>query len=336
MGIETAIIAGLAVASTAAQAASSAQAANKAAGLQNRQLAEQSRQIGTQQQMNRLQGVLADFGEYQANSALSDAEFNQQLSRAELGMAAMDLTDRRNALAATTKRLSAETDAVLAGAALQMAGFSLQEREAKRTVVDQTSDASMRAAQSLGTLDAVSAELGLSGTTLTAMARQIGATEGTEIGRAQSAGRDALDGISLDRQRVGLATASSLRDLDGRLAEIDAAGNETVTAAKRLAIQGVRLDMQDRAIARDREKVGVDAAAKRAGVSAQSTVLDSQNNMLRIGAAETNLQASVAATNGMFSVLNSGLQIAGGYFAGQDRLAALRAGQQRVQADART
>lgn len=335
MGIETAIVAGLAVASTAAQAASSASAANKAAGLQQQQLNAQAAQIGTQQQINRMNGVLADFGEFQANQALDDAAFQQGLARAELGLAAQELTDRRTALAATTKRLSAETDAVLANASLQMAGLALQEREARRVVANRTSDASLRAAEDLGTLDAVSAELGLSGTTLVAMSREIGAVEGTAIGRTQAEGRDALDGLDLDRQRVGLATASSLRDMEGRLAEIEAAGRDTVTAAQRLAIQGSRIGLQDRAIERDRAKVAVEADAKRAGVTAQGTTLSSQGTMLQIGAAESNLQASMAVTNGIFSVVNSGLQVAGNYFAAAQRLEALSAGQKRVQADAR-
>lgn len=335
MGIETAIIAGLSVASAAAQASAQTSAANKAAGLQQQQLNQQSRQIGTQQQLNRMQGVLADFAELQANQALDDQEFNQGLARAELGIAATELTDRRRLLASAARRTSAEVDAILEGASLQMQGLALQEREARREVTNQTADASLRAAEDLGTLDAVSAELGLVGTTVTAMAREIGAVEGRSIGDTTAAGRDALDGLDLDRRQVGLAVASSIRNADAQLEQIGAAGDETVRSGQRLTIQGARLDLQDRAIERDRAKVGVQAEAQRAGVQGQGIMLDSQGRMLSIGAQESNLQASMAVTNGMFSVFNSGLQVAGNYFVGRQRIDALTAGQQRVQNAAR-
>ncbi|MBS7811228.1 coiled-coil domain-containing protein [Roseococcus pinisoli] len=314
MGVETAIIAGLSVASAAGQAAAGASAASSSAKLSAQQAAEQAKQLGLQQQMGELNKLVAESQYDSTMLQLDDAAYSNALSRAELGIAQDDLKTRRGALASAALRAGVDADLVLANADLTMRGIAIQRASARAETVNTQAKTMAEAAAALGTLDAIQAEAGLSGTTVLALARGIAHTEGADIGEAQRGSREAMATLDLDRQKAGISTASSLLDLQGQVEQIEGERANLVSSERKAALQTVALDLQDRAIERDRHNAGVDIAAKRIGATTQNATIASQANVLGIQQRQAELAASMAVTNGIFSVVNSGLQVAGNYF----------------------
>jgi hypothetical protein len=335
MGIETAIIAGLSVAVSAAAAASQASAANKASKLGQQTAAAQSQGLAAQAQMNRATGILAEADYGRTLSALNDAGIQNGLARSELALAGQELAARRAALESSARRLSTQTDLVLANADLAARGIALKRAEVSSAAVDAQATASAQAAASLGTLDAVAAETGLAGSTVTAFARQIAATEGTAVGSARRDAARAQAGLDLDAAQARNQTAASLMELQGRADELAVAAAQQNSAELQAVDQGIRLALQERAIGRDREKAANDLAGRQIGVAVQGQGLESQQTRLELSQQEADLRASMAVTSGVFGVIQSGLQIGGQYYAAQDRMAALKAGQLKIQSDAR-
>lgn len=314
MGIETAIITGLSVASAAASAASNASAASASGKMSRQQAAEQAKQLGVQQQLGELNKIVAESRHDSTMLQLDDATLSNTLARGELAIAQDDLKQRRAALASAALRAGVDATLVLANADLTMRGIEVQRASARADTVDAQAKSMAEAAAALGTLDAIQAEAGLAGTTVLALARGIAATEGTAIGGAQRADREAMTSLDLDRQKAGMSATSSLLDLQGQVSQIESERQNLVSSERKAALQEVSLDLQDRAIERDRHNAGVDVAAARIGATGQQATIASQANVLGIQQRQAELAASMATTNGIFSVVNSGLQVAGNYF----------------------
>lgn len=303
-----------AVASAAGQAATGASAASQGAKLNAQQAAEQAKQLGVQQQMSELNKVVAESRYDSTLLQLDDATLSNTLARGELAIAQDDMRQRRAALASTALRAGVDATLVLANADLTMRGIEVQRASARADTVDAQAKSMAEAAAALGTLDAIQAEAGLAGTTVLALARGIAATEGTAIGGAQRADREAMTSLDLDRQKAGMSATSSLLDLQGQVSQIESERQNLVSSERKAALQEVSLDLQDRAIERDRHNAGVDVAAARIGATGQQATIASQANVLGIQQRQAELAASMATTNGIFSVVNSGLQVAGSYF----------------------